>query len=291
MVSPKLNSRVWRGADWSGVAKYYVLPHLMGQWFSRASCSIRGGHDMPVVEPVVVRTTIPRRESSLASYTGRRSHRGSVPSTSGEGYCNVGLNDDSARRELEGRKQEMQEDHYHDMYMWYLDQFDEDPTEQRVMRAHIQAWGFRGPPVVAAVLAEDSEEDPEEDSVGSDDYVPRGNIHPEAESSSRDATSHLVEAIERLVAQNVHNSNLDNNNLRGLMRDPEEILQRVQLIAKDPAPVAGGSTGSSSTLAKKQWKIGFSQKQKFDGKPWSSTNRGDNNNKKFKTGDNRSGVP
>ncbi|KAF3445852.1 hypothetical protein FNV43_RR11029 [Rhamnella rubrinervis] len=148
-------------------------------------------------------TATSRRESSSASYTGRRSHRGSVPSTSGGRYHDVGLDDDSARRELEGRRQEvamflrrelvmipirggghyympigrfqqMQEDHYHDMYMWYLDQFDEDPTEQRAMRGHVQARGFGGPPIAAAVLAEDTEEDPEEDSLGTDEYVPRG---------------------------------------------------------------------------------------------------------------------
>ncbi|KAF3455386.1 hypothetical protein FNV43_RR00009 [Rhamnella rubrinervis] len=106
-----------------------------------------------------------------------------------------------------GRFQQMQEDHYHDMYMWYLDQFDEDPTEQRAMRGHVQARGFGGPPVAAAVLAKDSEED----SLGTDEYVPRGYtpnpVDPEDfdpwDEPTRDATSRLVEAIERLVAQNV----------------------------------------------------------------------------------------
>ncbi|KAF3443705.1 hypothetical protein FNV43_RR13395 [Rhamnella rubrinervis] len=154
---------------------------------------------MPIVEPVAVHTATSMREYSSASYTGRRTHRGSIPSTSGGRYHDVGLDDDSARRELEGRRQEvamflrrelvmksirggghyymligrfqqMQEDHYHDMYMWYLDQFDEDPTEQRAMRAHVHAQGFVGPPVAAAILAED----PEEDSLGIDEYVPRG---------------------------------------------------------------------------------------------------------------------
>ncbi|KAF3457064.1 hypothetical protein FNV43_RR01721 [Rhamnella rubrinervis] len=73
-----------------------------------------------------------------------------------------------------GRFQQMQEDHYHDMYMWYMDQFDENPIEQRAMRTHVQAWGFGQPPVAEAVLAEDSKEDPEEDSMGTDDYVPHG---------------------------------------------------------------------------------------------------------------------
>ncbi|KAF3455470.1 hypothetical protein FNV43_RR00099 [Rhamnella rubrinervis] len=175
----------------------------MGQLFSSAFCSICGECDMSVVESVAVRTVTSRRESSLVSYTWRRSHKGSVPSTSSGGYHDVGLDDDSAPRELEGRRQEvamflykelvmipnrggghyympigrfqqMQEDHYHDMYMRYMDQFDEDPTEQRAMRMHVQAWRFGGPPVAATVLVEDSEEDPEEDSMGTDDYVPRG---------------------------------------------------------------------------------------------------------------------
>ena len=46
-----------------------------------------------------------------------------------------------------------------------------------------------------------------------------------------------------------------------------EILQRVQLIAKDYVPKVDKPIGSSSTPAKKQWKGGFLQKQKFDGKP------------------------
>ena len=37
-----------------------------------------------------------------------------------------------------------------------------------------------------------------------------------------------------------------------------EILQRVQLIAKDYGPEVGKLIGSSSTPAKKQWKGGFS---------------------------------
>ena len=70
-----------------------------------------------------------------------------------------------------------------------------------------------------------------------------------------------------------------------------EILQRVQLIAKDYGPEVGKPIGSSSTPAKKQWKGGFPQKRKFDGKPWSSGNRGETSNTRFKAGDNRPGVP
>ncbi|KAF3457065.1 hypothetical protein FNV43_RR01722 [Rhamnella rubrinervis] len=109
-VSLKPNSRVSRGADWRAQHStlfFRICDHLyakMGQLLSSASCSIRGEHDMPVVEPVVVRTATSRRESSSVSYTGRRSHRGSIPSTSGGGYHEVGLDDDSARRELEGQR-------------------------------------------------------------------------------------------------------------------------------------------------------------------------------------------
>ncbi|KAF3443056.1 hypothetical protein FNV43_RR16977 [Rhamnella rubrinervis] len=102
----------------------------------------------------------------------------------------------------------------------------------------LDVQGFGGPPDAEEdpkeVVAEDSmssddyipwgytpdaEEDPKEvvaeDSMSSDDYIPWGYTpepvdledfdpcHPEPESSSGDATSRLVEAIERLVAQNV----------------------------------------------------------------------------------------
>ncbi|KAF3455998.1 hypothetical protein FNV43_RR00641 [Rhamnella rubrinervis] len=107
---------------------------------------------MPVVEPVAMHTATSRRESSSASYIGRRSHRGSVTSTSGGRYHDIGLDDNSARRELEGRRQEI--------------------------AIFILSFGSRMP------------------------RFPR-NIHPEPESSSWDATSRLVEAIERLVAHNV----------------------------------------------------------------------------------------
>ncbi|KAF3433446.1 hypothetical protein FNV43_RR24548 [Rhamnella rubrinervis] len=128
---------------------------------------------MPVVEPMA-RILATSRRVFLASLYGRQSHRGSVPSTSGGRYHDVGLDDDSARRELEGRRQEvamflrrelvmipirggghyympigrfqqMQEDHYHDMYMWYLDQFDEDHVGA-AMRGTLST-GFGGPPL------------------------------------------------------------------------------------------------------------------------------------------------
>ena len=65
----------------------------------------------------------------------------------------------------------------------------------------------------------------------------------------------------------------------------------MQLIAKDFILEIGKPTGSSSTPAKKQLTGGFSQKQKFDGKPWSSSNRDDTSNTRFKARDNRLGVP
>ncbi|KAF3455605.1 hypothetical protein FNV43_RR00239 [Rhamnella rubrinervis] len=144
---------------------------------------------MPVVEPVAAHTATSRIESSSASYTGRRSHRGSVPSTFGERYHDVGLDDDSTRRELRDADMRLQ--------------------SQKEWRARL-CTGFGGPPVAAAVLVEDSEEDLEEDSLGTDEYIPRGYtldpVDPEDfdpwDEPARDATSHLVEAIERLVAQN-----------------------------------------------------------------------------------------
>ncbi|KAF3445128.1 hypothetical protein FNV43_RR14821 [Rhamnella rubrinervis] len=91
-----------------------------------------------------------RESSSSGSYIGRRSDRGSIPSTSGGGYRDVGLDDDSTRRELKGRRQDvtmflrgealmiaiqggghnymltgkfqqMQTEHFRDMYMWHWD--------------------------------------------------------------------------------------------------------------------------------------------------------------------------
>ncbi|KAF3449179.1 hypothetical protein FNV43_RR09907 [Rhamnella rubrinervis] len=175
---------------------------------------------MPVVEPVAVHMATSRRGSSSASYTGRRSHRGSVPSTSSGRYYDVGLDDNSARRELKGRRQEVAMFLRRELVMILI--------RGGAMRGHVQARGFGGPPVAAAVLVEDSEEDPEEDSLGIDEYVPRSytpnpvdpedfdpwdelmpcfprNVHPKPESSLGDATSRLVEAIERLnplVAEN-----------------------------------------------------------------------------------------
>ncbi|KAF3457981.1 hypothetical protein FNV43_RR02643 [Rhamnella rubrinervis] len=60
------------------------------------------------------------------------------------------------------------------MYMWHLDQFGEDLTKQRAMRAHVQAQGYGEP---LATVIEDMKEDTEEDSMGSDYYIPRGYTH------------------------------------------------------------------------------------------------------------------
>ncbi|KAF3455823.1 hypothetical protein FNV43_RR00465 [Rhamnella rubrinervis] len=104
-----------------------------------------------------------RGESSLGSYTGKVSRKGDAPSILGGRYWDVGLDDDSVHCELEGRRekvamfmhreavmipiiggghyymptgrfQQMQIEHFRDMFIWYLDQFDEDPTEQQVIR-------------------------------------------------------------------------------------------------------------------------------------------------------------
>ncbi|KAF3443315.1 hypothetical protein FNV43_RR12997 [Rhamnella rubrinervis] len=151
--------------------------------------------------PVVGHGVTLRGESSSGSYTSRVSRRGDAPFVSGGRYRDIGLDSDSVRCESEGQRQEvvmflrretvmmlnrkgghyympirrfhqMQEDHFHDMCMWCLDQFDKDPTEQRAMRAHVQARGYGGPPVMVAEPVEDTDEDPEEDSLGTDDYVP-----------------------------------------------------------------------------------------------------------------------
>ncbi|KAF3443114.1 hypothetical protein FNV43_RR17035 [Rhamnella rubrinervis] len=135
---------------------------LMGQLFNRFSCTVRGRRDTLVVEPMAGRGVTLRGESSSGSYTGKVSRRGDTPSTSGGRCRDVGLDDDSARREVESRRQE------------YLNQFDKDPMEQRAMKAHVQARGYGGPPVLVAVPVEDdTEEDPEEDSLGTNNYAPR----------------------------------------------------------------------------------------------------------------------
>ncbi|KAF3451159.1 hypothetical protein FNV43_RR07251 [Rhamnella rubrinervis] len=106
--------------------------------------------------------------------------------TSGDGYQNIGLDEDSARCELEGRKQDvamflrgeaimipirggghyyistrrfeqMQTDHRHEMYKWYMDQYRDNPAVDEDP---------------AKVTEEDSMEDPEEEPMGFEDYVP-----------------------------------------------------------------------------------------------------------------------
>ncbi|KAF3457808.1 hypothetical protein FNV43_RR02468 [Rhamnella rubrinervis] len=123
--------------------------------------------------------------------------RGDILSTSGDGYQNIGLDEDSPRRELEGRKQDvamflrgeaimipirggghyyistrrfeqMQTDHRHEMYKWYMDQYRDNPVEQLAMT--LQA--VDEDPV--KVAEEDSMEDPEEELMGFEDYVPFG---------------------------------------------------------------------------------------------------------------------
>ncbi|KAF3457716.1 hypothetical protein FNV43_RR02374 [Rhamnella rubrinervis] len=217
----------------------------MGQMFSRLSDWVQGRRDPPVEELVTIRF-IPLPD---------------------EGHCYV-LFEDYDQRDA---------DHRHDITMWYLDQFDEDPDEQMARWAQLDVQGFGGPL--------DAEEDLEE--------MPRflKNVHFEPESSSGDSTSHLVEAIERLgnlslveyerkfdklsqyaphlVDTKERKARRFKNGLRSELYNAvaifqfstySEILQRVQLIAKDPAPVASGPAGSSSTPAKKQWKRSFLQK-------------------------------
>ena len=68
--------------------------------------------------------------------------------------------------------------------MWYLDKFHEDPDEQMVRWGQLDAQGFGGPPVAVEDPEEVAEDDPEEDSMGSDDHVPLGYspepVDPEA---------------------------------------------------------------------------------------------------------------
>ena len=187
----------------------------MGQWFSRWTGWLRRRRDPPVEEPVAVRVGTPVRESLSASYDGRISPGGDIPSTVDIGYQDIGLDAESTQRELERRRhtvarflsghttmvplpdgghyyiltesfEQLQTDHRHEMLMWYLDQFHEDPDEQMARWAQLDAQGFGGPPVAAEdpeeVAEDDSEEDPEEvaeddpeeDSMGSDDHVPLG---------------------------------------------------------------------------------------------------------------------
>ncbi|KAF3448092.1 hypothetical protein FNV43_RR08800 [Rhamnella rubrinervis] len=153
----------------------------MGQVFSRLSCTVPERRDMPVVEPVARRGVTLRGESSLGSYTDSDSTQHEL-----EGWRQqVAM---LLRREAVmipvkggdyyympiGRFQQIQEDHFHDMYMWYLDQFDEDLTKQGAM----QARGYEGPLVIVAEPVEDDiDEDPEEDSLGTNDYIPPGYMH------------------------------------------------------------------------------------------------------------------
>ena len=145
----------------------------------------------------------PVRESSLASYEGRVSHGGDIPSTVDRGYQDIGLDAESTQRELERRRhtvarflsghttmvplpdgghyyiltesfEQLQTDHRHEMLMWYLDQFHEDPDEQMVRWAQLDTQGFGGPPIAAEDPKEVAEDDPEEDSMGSADHVPLG---------------------------------------------------------------------------------------------------------------------
>ncbi|KAF3455843.1 hypothetical protein FNV43_RR00485 [Rhamnella rubrinervis] len=76
----KVKSRIRQGTDWRA----------------------QHGRDTPVEEPIIIRVVIPMRESSSSgSYIGRRSHRGSIPSTFGGGYRDIGLDDDSAKSTCE----------------------------------------------------------------------------------------------------------------------------------------------------------------------------------------------
>ena len=130
----------------------------MGQWFSRWTGWLRRRRDPLVGEPVAVRVVTLMRESGSASYDGRISPGGDIPSTVDRGYQDIGLDAESTQRELERRRhtvarflsghttmvplpdgghyyiltesfKQLQTDHRQDMLMWYLDQFHEDPDE------------------------------------------------------------------------------------------------------------------------------------------------------------------
>ncbi|KAF3445823.1 hypothetical protein FNV43_RR11000 [Rhamnella rubrinervis] len=157
------------------------------------------------------------------------------------------------------------DDHRHDMTMLYLDQFDENHDEHMVRWAQLDAQGFGGPPDAEEDPEEVVAEDLEEDSMGSDDHVPYSyspkpvnledfdpwdmrrfprNVHPEPESGSGDATSRLVEAIERLVAQNVQQQQPQQQ------QQPEEINAVVKQF-RDLHPLE--FDGSMNPLVAENW--------------------------------------
>ncbi|KAF3440799.1 hypothetical protein FNV43_RR19085 [Rhamnella rubrinervis] len=120
-----------------------------------------GGRDTPVEELVAVRAVTPMRESSsLGLYIGRRSHRDVVMFLYGEAMM-IPIRGGGHYYMPTGRFQQMHTEHFYEMFLWYLDQFNEDPTEQRAIRTHVQARGYRGSPTVAVEpIEEDTKEDP-----------------------------------------------------------------------------------------------------------------------------------
>ncbi|KAF3453879.1 hypothetical protein FNV43_RR04320 [Rhamnella rubrinervis] len=125
------------------------------------SCTVRGRHDSPVQKSVALHGVTPVRESSLGLYTGRRCRRGSIPSTSGGGYRDIELDEDSTCRELKGKRQDVAMFLHGEAVMmpiWGGDHY-YMPTR-------------RGPPIAAADLEEDPVDVMEKDSLGIGGYVP-----------------------------------------------------------------------------------------------------------------------
>ncbi|KAF3457365.1 hypothetical protein FNV43_RR02022 [Rhamnella rubrinervis] len=138
----------------------------MGQYVNRVSRLFLESCDSPVEEPVAVRVVILVKDPSSISHSERMSYRGNILSTSGGEYRDVGLDEDSARRELEGRRQNVS--------MFLHGEATMIPTrsgEQLAMTLLVVAQGLEVPPV--AVMSRAVDEDME-DSIGSEDYVAHG---------------------------------------------------------------------------------------------------------------------
>ncbi|KAF3432378.1 hypothetical protein FNV43_RR27118 [Rhamnella rubrinervis] len=172
----------------------------MGQYVSRVSRLFLGRRDSPVEEPVAALVVTLVKDLSSRSHSKRMSYRGDIMSSSGGEYWDVGLDEDSAQRELEGRRQnvsmflrgeatmiptrsgghyyipigrfeQMQTDHRHEMYNWYMDLYRDDLAEQLAMTLLVVAQGLEVPPI--AVLSQAIDEDME-DSIRLEDYVAHG---------------------------------------------------------------------------------------------------------------------
>ena len=102
---------------------------------------------------------------------------------------------------------------------------------------------------------------------------------------------HLVDTKERKARRFEKGLRPELYNAIALLQLPtySEILQRVQLIAKDPTPEVVSHVGQGSFSTKRQEEGGFQQKRKFDGN--SRTNGDRSEDKKFKVGNNRPDIP